>query len=89
MTKELVEEAIGRPPKEQEVIAEAKYIMKEIESAKRDIERQEGSKKKSQELLKEYNHKLELLKQKKYTLTETEGWSRGKTGFKVEYEKDA
>ena len=84
MTKELVEEAIGRPPEEQEVIAEAKRLLERITDSQKALITYESMKEDKQKDIKTYKHKLELLRQGKYKLKKSE-W--GTTGFDVEYKE--
>ncbi len=84
MTKELVEEATGRPPKEQEVIKEAKKVIERIASSKRTIEEYRNRKENEEITLRSYERQLELLKQGKYKFQECERYY-SKTGFTIEY----
>lgn len=85
MTKELVEEAIGRPPKEREVINEVKKVLREIKSTRKTIVEYENMIKHRQKGLEVYKHNLELLRQGKYALKKS-AWHD--TGFEVEYEEE-
>ena len=72
MTKELVEEAIGRPPEETAILKEAKEALGCIESAKRNMAYYENKKKEEEKKLELAEKELELLRQGKYVVKKSE-----------------
>lgn len=83
MTKKLVEEARGRPQKDQTVIDKAKNLFERIEKANKNIAQYEGYIESCRNNVKSYEEELELLRQGKYTLKKPNYTN----GFIVVFEK--
>ena len=84
MTKELVQETIGRPPEERAVIEEAENLLDSILSAKSSLEYHKKKQIEEQENISKFEKKIELLKQEKYKIKKAEYSQR----LFVEYEEE-
>ncbi len=85
MTKELVEEAKGRPKEEQAVIQRAKDMFSAIKYQKIDIEGWKKSIEKTEKYIKDLEADLELLRQGKYTFQET---GYGNIGLEIIFKRE-